>query len=625
MTYRTIRTDRSALPADAKRRAAPRRRSIVVAAARALLMAGVAAPWMTFVGCNSYEPPIFDPSMLELPERTGANQEPTKLQSYPTTLEAIPTPKGGNAGGLRPPNEAYLSTLPTTGRTYDKKDAVHLSLREVVTRAVLYNSDVKVAGYDPAINAQRVIEQEAVFDPAAFLNLSTTRQDTGLSTTNSLGVGNQAGNQVVGFNDKTTTNTGATGLRQRLVTGGEARLSYSWSWSRIDNISQDDERFWQNELRLEVTQPLLRDFGRDVNAARIEIARGDQKISVLDFRRSLEEQLAEIERAYWQLFQANEIVLIQETLLADTIETYRVLRERFERGLDASEIPVSQAQSSVRARQADLIRAKQNVIDLSDELKRRMNDPSFPVSSAYVIVPSDDPLRDPINFDYQSSIDSAVANRLELGQQLLRIEQARVAERVAANNKLPRVDFVTSFGFRGLGDGAGEASKNLWDLNSPSWSFGLEIEYPPGNRAARAIFERSRLQRLQAIEQYRNILAQVSLDVKTSITEIRSSWEQAAARTQSRLASRRQLDLIQKQQDLGEPITPPFVQVKLQAQETLANEAREEAAAIANYNIAIQRLERSKGTLLKYNNVKLKEDPGKLYLNRAWVDDVIKP
>jgi hypothetical protein len=32
------------------------------------------------------------------------------------------------------------------------------------------------------------------------------------------------------------------------------------------------------------------------------------------------------------LFQANRIVLIQENLLAETIETYRVLRERFEKG-----------------------------------------------------------------------------------------------------------------------------------------------------------------------------------------------------------------------------------------------------------------------------------------------------
>lgn len=625
MTHRTLETVRRSL-------FFVRRHRLLTAACRAIAAAGLALPLASLVGCNRYEAPIFDPSMLELPERRGANDANVNLEKYPATLQAIPTPRGGDAGGPRPPNSAYISTLPTTGRTYDPKNAVHLSLREVITRAVLYNSEVKVAGYDPAINAQRVIEEEAVFDPAAFLNMSTARNDSSLSTFSQTraqldaGPGTQVGNTLAGFNQKTVTNTGSTGLRQRLITGGEARLSYGWTWNRIDDFGRgDDNRFWQNDLRLEITQPLLRDFGRDVNSARIEIARGDQKISVLDFRRALEEQISELERAYWQLEQANRIVEIQETLLAETIETYRVLYERWVRGLDASKIPVSQAQSSVRARQADLIRAKQNVLDLSDEIKRRMNDPEFPVSSGLVIVPSDVALEDPVNFLYDEAIDAAVKNRLELGQQLIRIEQARVAERVAANNKLPRVDFVGSFGFRGLGDGAGEASKNLWDFNSPSWQFGLEMEYPLGNRAARAIFERARLQRLQAIEQYRNILAQVSLDVKTSMTDIRSSWEQAAARTQSRLASREQLDLIQKQQDLGEPITPPFIQVKLQAQETLANEAREQAAAIANYNIAIQRLERAKGTLLKYNNIQLKEDPGMKFITRAWVEEATQP
>lgn len=620
MAHRTPPTTAlPAAPAAARRRPSLGASGLGSAAARALCAAGLLGFVLAAAGCQPYEPAPFDPRQVELNERRGANDAATQLDAYPTTLQAIPTPQGGGtAGGPRRPNDAYIATLPTTGRSYSDRDAVPLSLREVITRAVLYNGDVKVAGYEPAINAQRVIEQIGVFDPAIFTTVQTERTDTGLGTA-SIG-----GNQVVGFTDKTVTNSLSTGLRQRLPTGGLAELSYDLSWSRIDNLDTPgtndsvNQRFWQNQLRLEVTQPLLRDFGRDINNARIEIARGDQRISVLDFRRALEEQLSELERAYWQLFQANRVVQIQENLLAETIETYRVLYERFIKGLDASEIPVSQAQSSVKARQADLIRAKQNVRDLSDEIKRRMNDPQFPVSSAYVIVPADEPLKEPVRFDYQTAIDAAAYNRFELAQQLVRIDQARIAEVVAYDNRLPRLDVVGTGGFRGLGQTVGEASSRNFDFNTPSFSLGLQFEYPIGNRVARSIVQRARLQRMQAIEQYRNLLSQVSLDVRIAMNDIQSSWEQAIARTQSRLASRRQLDLIQKQQDLGEPITPSFVQIKLQAQEELANAAREESAAIANYNVAIQRLERSKGTLLKYNNVKVAEDPTQAYLKRSW-------
>lgn len=570
-------------------------------------------------GCGTAEPPMFDPRAIEASERRMAMPGPVGASDrYPGTLQATPTP---DIGATRPTTQSYLRNLPTTGRSYAERETIPLTLREVMTRAVLYNADVKVAGYDPAINASRTLEAEAQFDVSYFFNARTERADPGLSTTD------VAPNQIVGFTDKTKINTLETGFSQKLPWGGQGRLLYGLTWNEVDSLpasgsnNGSQQRFWQNQIRLEVTQPLLQNFGADINSARVEIARLDQRISILDFRKTLEEQLSLTEQAYWQLYQAVKIVQIQENLLSDTIETYRVLRERFEKGLDASEVSVSQAQSSIKARQADLIRAKQQVRDASDELKRRMNDPQFPMSSDLVIWPTEEPLKEPVTFDYASAIDSASFNRFELGQQRARIEQARTAQRVAQNNLLPRLDLVSRVGVVGLGDTTGEAFQNNSDFNNPNWSFGIEFEYPIGNRAAKAVFRRAELQRQQAIEQYRGLLTQVSQDVRTALNSIDSNWQQSIARQQARLASTRQLSLLQLQQDQGSEITPSFVQIKLQAQEELANASREEVAALAGYSIAIQQLERSKGTLLKYNNVQLKEDPSQTYMRRAWSDD----
>jgi outer membrane protein TolC len=100
-----------------------------------------------------------------------------------------------------------------------------------------------------------------------------------------------------------------------------------------------------------------------------------------------------------------------------------------------------------------------------------------------------------------------------------------------------------------------------------------------------------------------------SSDVIRSLQQIDSTWQQVEARRQSRLFARRWLDLLQEQEDVGgRALSPEFVNRKLQAQQDLANAAREEAAAIANYNIALMLLERSKGTLLRYNNIVIEED-----------------
>jgi outer membrane protein TolC len=588
--------------------------------AAAATLAGLALT----VGCDHYASGPFDPRSIEKPERSAARGETTAPKtSYPTTVDMVPVPQGDINRGERLIGKPFLSTFPTTGRSYTADQVVPMSLREVVTRAVLYNAEMRVAGFEPGINASRVLENEANFDPAVFVNANTARQDPGLSANSNL----QA-NQILGFQDKSLTNSITAGVQQNMISGGRYRFGYQVAWNRLDNLNPafgQSGTFWQNQILFEVTQPLLRDFGRDVNSARIEIARGDQRISVLDFRRVLEEQLSNIEQSYWQLHQAVRTVEIQEALLIDTLETYRVLYWRWKSGLDASKIPVMQAQSSVEERRADLIDAKRIVRDLSDDLKRRMNDPSFPVTSPLVILPSQEPINQPVNFDLDSAIDSAVANRLELGQQLVRIEQARVAEYVALNNRLPQLNFVGTLGFNGVGTNGTEAIRYGSDLNSPFWNFGLEFVYPLGNRAAISIYNRARLQRLQAIEQYRNLLAQTGFDVKTSINDIYAQWEQVVARKRAREASAEQLSLIQKQQDLGEPITPAFVEVKLRNQETLANNARLEVTALASYNIAIQRLERSKGTLLRYNNISLKEDPGQSYMARAWANGLGSP
>jgi uncharacterized protein YijF (DUF1287 family) len=65
---------------------------------------------------------------------------------------------------------------------------------------------------------------------------------------------------------------------------------------------------------------------------------------------------------------------------------------------------------------------------------------------------------------------------------------------------------------------------------------------------------------------------------------------------------------IEQREAGGEAPTPTFVNLKLQTQSDLAEAARAEVEAIANYNVSISRLEFAKGTLLKYNNVLMEEE-----------------
>jgi outer membrane protein TolC len=408
------------------------------------------------------------------------------------------------------------------------------------------------------------------------------------------------------------TLSGQAGIRQLLATGAQAEYSY-----RVQQIQQSTPQggqpvvspYYLNELQLKLTQPLLRDFGTDVNRARITISRNNRRVSLLEFRNTLEKQLFETERLYWQLVQSEREVGIQQDLLDRSLETYQILYNRFIANLDVSRIQVSQAKTFVEAQRAVLVRAKSRVAAISDQLKQRMNDPDFPAAGPVVILPADSPIVDPIDFQLQELIDTALDFRPELGQQILRIRTAEITQEVARNNLLPQLNFTGSLSIQGVGLNVGQALKDQRQWDDLSSSIGLELEVPIGNRAARAIYRRVELQRYQAIEQFHGLVDTAEVEVKSALREVNTTWDEIVQRRQSRFAAQDTLLGIQQRVEADEPLTPEFVQLQLDAQERLARAAADEAAAVAAYNTAIAQLEQAKGTLLRYNNVVMAEEP----------------
>jgi len=479
---------------------------------------------------------------------------------------------------------------------------VKLPLREVIQRAVINNLDIRVAGYDPAIENTRVVEAEARFDPTAFA-------ETGLDYRNVSTAGQVFGfGSAPAFSEESVSWNNRAGIRQLLPSGGQAELRLQSLRSDRDPTFNELNPYWENEIILQVTQPLLRDFGNEINQARIVINRNNTQISVLEFRGRVEETLFDLEQRYWDLAEAVEENRIAEDLLEQTIDTADILFKR--RGQDVTSVQVSQAIASIKARTAALIDARRRILDLSDQIKRLMGDPDLPVSGAALILPESQPLVEPVRFDLEDAMETALLSRLELGQQQLRVDSASTALQVAKNNLLPQLNLVASAGLQGLDDSWGDAVGDMFDFdNNFTGSIGFQFEFPIGNRAARAIFARASLQRQQAIDAYANTLQQVALDVKSALRDVETSWEFVVQQQQNRLAQAAALEALLLRERNNEPLTPNFVDLKLNLQGALAEARRNEARAIAAYNVSIARLERAKGTLLKYNNVVLDQSP----------------
>ena len=556
-----------------------------VAASGASILALVAG------GCHKYDEPPFNPREMGRSARLSARERiirekppiPTQLEPRPATRPAV----GADA-------KEFIGDEPT----------VRLSLQEIIQRTVANNHDVAVAGYEPAIEETRVIEADARFDPAFFSSITFTDER----------ILSPSGGQVLGIDPFSPSGfeslDARVGVRQLGAGGGQFELSYGTRRiRRAEGFDEGDgiNPYYVNELLLRVTQPLLRDFGSTINEARITIARNNQRISTLEFRRTLEEQVATVEEAYWELVRAARDVSIQEDLLASTVRTADILQARMIAGSDVTRVQTAQAEAAVASREAVLIRARSRVKDLSDEIKRRMSDPAYPIASPVVVLPATEPLLEPVRFDPAEQFDVALRNRLELGQQQVRIDSAAIALDVARNNVLPQLNLVGQLSFQDAGAEFSDAVEVQSELRSPTGSIGFEFEIPFGNRLARAVLNRARLQRGQAMRQYQLLIQEVELNVSRSLREVDTSWEEIERRRAAVFQAADSLLAIQQRREADEPLTPEFVSLELERQQTLANNRAEEAQAISAYNTAILNLERSKGMLLRYNNIVLQE------------------
>lgn len=586
----------------------PRRRlsvSVVLAAAGVGVVAG-----LVVAGCAQPDAIPFRPAELQEAELSAASQTQYRRLQPPTatgdesdvldvvtlTNEQVRLGNEVDTGEIRPATTQPAEAGGVGG-------VVALPLSECIQRATLNNYDVAVAAYEPGIEGSRVTEALAQFDPVFRQQLEFQYADRQITNFNSFL------DSAAVINDLQRTYTSNTSLVQPLPSGGEASLTYqAQRLNSPTNVSRGLsvlDTTYESDLSLRFTQPLLRDFGSDINRARIVINQNTQQVSVLEFRNTLEETLLAVEEAYWQLYRAQREVEIQQDLLARTIETADRIKLRL--GGDANSGQVAQALQSIFERRAALLTAEAAVAQLSDELKLLMNDPDLPVSGPAIIATTTEPIEAPLLFDLEDALEVALLYRTEIAQQLLRVRSASTALKVGRNNVLPRLDLVLSGGFQGLDEDYGGAVSNQFGFDNLAFGAGVQFEIPLGNREARAVLRRALQQREQAITQYLALVQQITNSVKNAQRQVSLNYALLAQQRQRVEAAEEAVRVVQVQEETDAQLTPEFSDRKLRFLDNLAAARSAEAQALAEYNASLAAYERSRGTLLRYNNIVIGE------------------
>jgi outer membrane protein TolC len=467
---------------------------------------------------------------------------------------------------------------------------VHLTLDQAVQRALANSLEIRTVSYDPAIAYEDMVQAAAEFDWVLFGSATYQKTDQLVQSTSIFLPG------IVP--SRAQTNQYQAGVRKKLITGGTIAAAPSLTRTFSSGTTQ-----WQSAFTLELDQPLLRNAGPEYNLARLRIAQENRKLTEAQFRQRVEEIVTQVITLYWQLAQARRNVLIAEELLAATEDTLRTVVERFE--LDATIVEIKQTEAAVAQRRAELIRTRKTVFDVQDRLAQLLADSQINLLSDYEILPVTPAATVPVQIDQADQMLLALQHNPQLDQARQAIAIAAINVRIARNQTLPLVNLQASMNLTGLDGGADTSWEIMTSGDYVSYAVGLAAEYPIGNRQRIADLRAQQFRHLKSVVQMQNVADQVAVLVKERIRQVNASYQQMLAQRAAVEAAMTQLRALQDTEGIRGRLTPEYLQVKLQAQQTAALAAAGEAQSIAEYNSALADLAQATGTALQAHGVKI--------------------
>jgi outer membrane protein TolC len=449
----------------------------------------------------------------------------------------------------------------------DFSGAPVLTLRDALIQGVENNLDIKAKKSDVFIAKQNVILNDSTFDPYVDASVSASESQTPTSVSS-------YGADV----SEDRRREGTAGLGKKFTPGTRAKISARTNRAVTNSSTTDLQPEYRDSVILEITQPLLKDFGPSANTSDVRVAENQSKQAKLLYLAQINEIVKTIETIYYELAKAIQTLEYR----VESRELALTLLEGNRKKFDSGVVPISEiqsAESSVASRDELVVAARQQVEIITEQLKDVLNiredDPLYvsPVKTEKVVISEE-------SFpDMETALDIALVNRPELQAQKLDIENKDIKLSYYKNQKLPRVDLLGTIGANGLsGDTSrtiygnnpseyegsyGDAFSSMMDRDGYAWRAGINFLYPLGNRSAKALYSMSREGKQQSIYRYKRIESRTETGVKNALVNVNRSMERLLVA--ERFEALAAVSLDQEMKKLAEGLSDTFRIVVFQA------------------------------------------------------------
>jgi outer membrane protein len=522
----------------------------------------------------------------------GSSATPPEQAPAPAPAGATAGGPAGAVGGLAPADRISVDVLqmnPEVGELHldIANNVMSLTLDQAVEIALRRNLSLTLQRYIRNEARLGVIQALGIYD-LTFTGDASAGESKSAATTQ--GTASKASSQDVKL-----------ALSQLVPTGGTA--SFSWDNPRQVTNGTSFNLFngvplYQPTVNFTFTQPLLQGFGATPTDQGILLALNTSSSNRVTFELQSITVSVQVINAYWNLVNAREqLVVAQESLqLARDLNERNIIQVQVG---TLAPLEIVQSQAAIATREQGIITAQQAIGDAADALRLAMNLPQDLYQ--YDILPTTPPESDTIQIDLDESIKTALDSRVEVKQENLSIDRAKITAAVARNALLPILNLTANYNLGGTNTSYGSALSQITNLDFPGWTIGLHFVFPIQKRTARAASAVADLDVDRFTWEREQQRKTVINEVRRAVRGIETAEKVIVAAHASRGFQEKNLDAERKRYENG--MSTSFQITQIQDQLTLAKQS--EVNAVVGYRTALAEYYRSIGKLMPELGVKI--------------------
>jgi outer membrane protein len=476
---------------------------------------------------------------------------------------------------------------------------VRLSLQQAVALALQNNLALRVERYNPVLAEYNRRGLYGVYDPIFDVRAQRSQADR-----ESGGFNQATGNE---FNSSSTEVDSLepslsgylpTGMRYGIshdisqVDATRNRLLFTNSLGDLVFRSVTD-RSYSASAAITATQPLLRNFWIDQERLAIKLGKRDVRISELTFEQRLMEVVTSVEKAYYQLIAARELIRATEADVLVKQQLFEENRRRVEVGKMAP-LDEKQAQAQLALSRVTLYDVIGQAAEAEALLKGLLQD-DFVSHINTELDLTDRLLALPPSIEIFDAFREAVQKRPDLHALRVALEQREIQLKFTRNQLFPALDLFGTYGANGLDRNLHSALEDVERRNFPNYAYGLSLSFPLTFQRERNQHKAAKAALEQQILAFKLAEEGVIREVDSQIRLVQTTWAQIPLRRESVVFQEAALEAERRKVAAG--TSTSFAVLELASD--LAQARQDEIGTLRTYNQALADLAFRKGTTLE--------------------------